>query len=74
MLLMTERHAAIRRASAVCALCRQWRAPDAMCGDACAWCAQLAGCATCGATCLVGTMSNGPRGYKVCRVCARYAD
>jgi hypothetical protein len=74
MLLMTRRPAAMLAASVECALCHQRRTPDEMRGEACAWCIHLAGCATCGATCLVGTMSNGPRGYKVCRTCARYDD
>lgn len=74
MLLITERQATRLVARVECALCHGKYPPQEMCGDACVWCIQMAGCASCGATCLVGTMSNGPRGYKVCASCARYDD
>lgn len=74
MLLLTRQQVHRLSASAECALCHQRRRPDDMRGDACAGCAQLAGCDRCGATCLVGTMSNGPRGYKVCHTCSFYSE
>lgn len=74
MLLMTRRQAKRLTARVECVLCHQTRRTEEMCGDACAWCVQLAGCASCGATCLVGTMANGPHGYKVCAACADYDD
>lgn len=73
MLLMT-RQQHIDRTYPTCCLCGVKVHPSNICGDACAWCIQIAGCDSCGATCLVGNMVNGPRGNKVCRECAGYGE
>ncbi len=73
MLLITREQLAARTYP-VCALCHERIHPTNMRGDACAWCIQVAGCASCGATCLVGTMRNGPHGNMICGACAGEDD
>ncbi len=69
-MLLIRRAQLAERTYPVCCLCGAHVHPNSMRGDACAWCIQIAGCASCGATCIVGTMRNGPQGNRVCGECA----